>query len=437
MAVFDSLKRLVAGRLRKAPVRDTQIYARLMSLGGYSYMKDRPLPKPTPTNLRRFAKTPYARRAMNRIKNPIAMLEWEVAPKHGIDLNPELERQIAVVTACLNSPNLDDSFRSFTEQIIEDLLTGGGGTYEHELGGDPARPLWMWPVDVLSIEVFAGWNNEPDKPRYMQVLGYGNVGGVQGKPLLDKELVYIRKDPSTDSPFSWGPLEVAFNAINRLLGVSSYAGDMASNAQPENMLLFRGMTQEQIQAVRNFWRNEVEGQGQMPIFSTPADKEGAGQVQVEKLRGANDEALYLKYQEMLIREIAVSFEISPMTLALQQDVNRNTAETLEDMDWDNTIIPMARNFQSYVNRQSIHGLLGFSQIEFRFIGLDREDEDATSKILERYYKMNALTPNEIREKFGKEPSDSDWGDVMSADVDIAIKGAQGAKQINPDLETKE
>ena len=36
------------------------------------------LPKPTATNLRRFAETPAARRAINCIKDRIACMEWRI-----------------------------------------------------------------------------------------------------------------------------------------------------------------------------------------------------------------------------------------------------------------------------------------------------------------------------------------------------------------------
>lgn len=36
----------------------------------------RPLPRPTPVNLRRFAETPLVRRAINLIKDRIAAMDW-------------------------------------------------------------------------------------------------------------------------------------------------------------------------------------------------------------------------------------------------------------------------------------------------------------------------------------------------------------------------
>src|SRR5690606_1447810 len=40
----------------------------------------RQLPKPTPWNLRRFSEAPPPRRAINKIKNAVLRLEWDVVP---------------------------------------------------------------------------------------------------------------------------------------------------------------------------------------------------------------------------------------------------------------------------------------------------------------------------------------------------------------------
>jgi hypothetical protein len=417
-----------AGRLRKQPARETQAYARLMNLGSVRYQKDRPVIKATPSNLRQFSRTVYARRAINRVKNTISALQWEVVPKKDVTASGELKRQIEIVKACFENPNRDDSFRTLVEQVVEDYLVGGAGAIEQEVGGDKNRPLWMWPVDALSIQVYAGWSGARDEPRYMQTMGYGNVGGQQGVPLLNEQLIYIRKDPSTDNPFGYGCLEVAFNSINRQLGVAEYAGQVASNGQPENLLQLVGLDPIELDRYRDWWRNEIEGQGQTPIV-------GGEEMKVHKLRGGSDDALFLKYQEFLLREVATAFELSPHNLGLMEHDNRATAEVAEDRDYQSIIIPTAANVAAYLNREAIQARLGFSQLEFRFLGLDRDDEELLADIHRTYYEINALTSNEVREKLGREPLKSKWGDLLAVDVEIAKQAARSmGADLDPDLQ---
>lgn len=412
-----------AGRLRKAPQRETMAYARLMNLGGIRFQKDRPLVKATPANLRAFSRTVYARRAINRVKNTISALKWEIGPLKDVAESAELRRQVEMSRNCFDNPNSDDSFRTLIEQVVEDYLVGGAGAIEQEIGGDRIRPLWMWPVDALSIQIYAGWSGDESEPRYMQTLGYGNVGGQQGVPLLNRELIYIRKDPSTHSPFGYGCLEVAFASINRQLGVAEYAGDLASNGQPENLLQFQGLDSNGLDRMRDWWRNEIEGQGQTPLV-------GGDELKVHKLRGGNDDALFLKYQEFLLREIATAFELSPHNLGLQEHDNRATAEVSEDRDYQSIIIPTATNVAAHLTREAIHARLGFSQIEFRWLGIDRDDEEMLASIHETYLKNNVLTPDEVREKLGRPPHENEWGDTLEVDRQMAINAARGSGEDN-------
>lgn len=416
-----------AGRTRKSPARETMAYAKLMSIGGQRYSQDRPMVKPVPANLRRFSKTVYARRAINYVKNSVASLKWEVAPKSKVKDSAEIRRQCETATMCFTKPNTDDSFRTLIEQVAEDILTFGAGAIEQESGADLIRPLWMWPVDASSIEIYAAWSGNKNEARYMQDFGYGNVGGSRGIPLRNDQLIYIKKDPSTDNPFGVGCLEVAFRSISRLLATADYAGNVAGNAQPANLLQLKGLDPTKLDQFREWWRNEIEGQGQTPII-------GGDEAFVHALRGADDNALYLKYQELLIREIATAFEISPSVLGVEHDVNRSTAEVSEDRDWKSAIIPLATNIASYLNREAIEGKLGFSQIELRFLGIDRDDEELLADIHETYIKNNVMTPNEAREKLGRAPLKSKWGDMLAVDMEIAKLAAKGvAQDLDPDL----
>src|SRR5512147_3122802 len=69
------------------------------------------LPKPTPANLRRFAETPIARKAINTIKDRIAGMRWRVQPRKARAVE-ELElgaERILALTDNFDAPNSDDS----------------------------------------------------------------------------------------------------------------------------------------------------------------------------------------------------------------------------------------------------------------------------------------------------------------------------------------
>ena len=116
--------------------------------------------KPTPANLRRFAETPVARKAINTIKDRIAGMKWRVQARRGRSLEELVDgaARARVLTDNLEQPNPDDSFRSLAEQVLEDVIVGGFGAIEVQASGDTERPLVLWPVDGATIRMKADWD---------------------------------------------------------------------------------------------------------------------------------------------------------------------------------------------------------------------------------------------------------------------------------------
>ena len=417
------------GRPPAEPHRDTFAFPNLVQIGRVNQINGL-VYKPSPRNLRYFSRTPHARRAINAIKNPIKMLEWEIAPIRDLDWNSELERQAEIAYNCFANPNPSDDFQSLLEQILEDRCLGAAAV-ETQTGGDAERPLRMWPVDGQSIQMYAEWDGDPKAPRYAQTLGYGSdFGGGQIIRLLDDELMYLRPNPNTATPYGYGPLEIAFDTISRLLSVGKFAGNVAGNQRPSIGLDFPGMTVDQLQVIRSFWRNEVEGNGQVPMFGSSVAADGKAQgMTVHRFYPEGDSGLYLKYQEMLQRELATAFDLSPQNFGIERDVNRDTAEVSQDRDWNQAIKPTAHDIAKAFTRHCIQKKLGFSQLCFRFKGLDREDELATARIFDLRYKGNSITPNQVRARFGEDPLDNEWADMTYADTQIALWAARGVGQV--------
>lgn len=422
MGLLNDIK-LWAAAKRYGPKRETLAYPKIVGLLGRSGVVNQV--KPSPSNLRYLSRTPYARRAINAIKEPIAGLQWTVRPKADFAKSKSAIADAAVVTACLQNPNQQDSLRSLLEQVMEDALVSGAGVIEQASSSDPVRPLWLWPVDATTVKPIPKWDGRPKSIRFYQSIGYASdniAADINARPLEAQDIVYMRMNPATDSPYGFGPLEIAYMSVARQLGVATYAANLASNAQPQNLIYAGGATQEEMLAFRNYWRNEVEGQGQTPIIGNTIKPD------VMRLHAGSDDALYLKWQVFLIRELATAFGLSPQNLGLESDVNRNTSEVAEDRDWDQAIKPMAHLVASHVNADILAPR--WPHLEFLFEGIDREDEKATADIYTAYYTSNLLTPNEHREKLGMHPLKSPWADLCWADVQIAMKGAQGAKQID-------
>lgn len=358
------------------------------------------VPKPTPVNLRRFAETPVARRAINVIKDRIVGMRWRIQPRRGrvLEQIPNGAQRIQVLTENFEAPNPDDSFRSLIEQVLEDVIVGGFGAIELDLveGWRPDSaaplPLTMWPVDGATIRIMTDWDGRPDSPRYAQVTGQYGAGGQI--VLNDDELSYIRLNPRTHTPFGLGRVEVAFETINTFLSAHRYAGRLASNSVVQYALWLQGLTPAHHERLIRWWQDEIEGTGRVPIISAESKPE------VLRFGTGNDADLRLAWQEFLLRIIADAFDLPAQFLGVERDVNRSTAAEMSEMAFRSAIVPTARLIAEYLTRDAIGKKLGWTDLEFVFTDVDAQDEMQQAQIDEILLRNGVVTVNEVRRARG-------------------------------------
>jgi len=356
-----------------------------------------PLPKPTPQNLRKFAETPIARRAINIVKDRVAGMAWRIQPKNGrapSDL-PNAAERIRLLTDNLDTPNPQDSFRSLAEQVLEDVIVGGFGAIEMQIADDPAHPLVLWPVDGASIRLKPDWDGAPGSIRYAQATG--ELGARATIALRDDELSYIRLNPRTHTPFGLGRLEVAFETINAFLGANRYAARLASNSVVQYALWLNDVTPVQHERLIRWWQDDIEGTGRVPLLSLPNKPE------VLRFAGGTDADLHLAWQDFLLRIIAAAFDLPPFMLGLESDVNRATAAMNVDHAFRNSIVPTARLFAEHITRDVITKKLNWHDLEFVFTDTDAQDELQAAQIHEILLRNGVLTVNEVRAQRGLAP----------------------------------
>ncbi|RZU41836.1 phage portal protein [Edaphobacter modestus] len=355
------------------------------------------LPKPTPANLRKFSETPVVRRAINLVKDKVASMDWQVRVRRGYsaDAVENVQERLGILRRCMEEPNASDSFRVLWEQVIEDLLVGGFGAVEMEATGDPLRPFHLWAVDGATIQVDSRWDGDPAAPRYAQATG--RLGADALVPLRDDELIYVRLNPRSHTPFGLGRLEVAFEAVNQFLSAHRYAGRLASNSVVQYALWLNEATPEQHDRLIRWWQDEIEGTGRVPVLSSEKKPE------VLRFAGGTDADLRLQWQEMLIRMIANAFELPPMLLGVEGDVNRSTAAELADEAFQSAVVPVAKLLAEHITRDLFAKKLGWREFEFCFNELEGRDDASEAAIQKTLIEAGVLTVNEVREMRGLAP----------------------------------
>ena len=375
------------------------------------------LPKPTPMNLRRFAETPVVRRAINVIKDRIAAMDWQIRVRRGIKPGEVAfaEKKLRALRRMLEEPNAVDSFRTLIEQAIEDALTGGFGAIEMEATGDPERPAMLWAVDGASIRINAKWNGQEDTPRYAQaVTGQLESSAVE---LRDDQLMYIRTNPRSFTPFGLGPLEVAFETVNQFLSAHRFAGKLAANAVAQYALWLNESTPAQHDRLIHWWQDEIEGPGRVPLISTEQKPE------VLRFAQGTDADLRLAWQEFLIRMVANAFGLPPLMLGLEADVNRSTASEMADEAFRGAISPLAMLLAGHITRDLFGKCIGWREFEFVFNELSARDEETELAVQVQLLQAGVLTVDEVRAMRGLGPL-AQSGEAQLAGQGFAEPGSQ-------------
>ena len=351
------------------------------------------LPKPTPVNLRRFAETPVVRRAINVIKDRIAAMDWQVRVRRGVRSGDVAftERKLRALRRTLEDPNAVDSFRTLIEQVIEDALTGGYGAIEMEPTGDAERPAMMWAVDGASIRINARWDGQAETARYAQALpGQMESSAIE---LRDDQLMYVRMNPRSFTPFGLGPLEVAFETVNQFLSAHRFAGKLAANTVAQYALWLNEATPSQHDRLIRWWQDEIEGTGRVPLISTEQKPE------VLRFAQGTDADMRLAWQEFLIRMVANAFGLPPLMLGLEADVNQSTAAEMTDEAFRGAISPLA----GHITRDLFGKCIGWREFEFVFNELNARDEETELAVQVQLLQAGVLTVDEVRAMRGLGP----------------------------------
>jgi phage portal protein BeeE len=209
--------------------------------------------------------------------------------------------------------------------------------------------------------------------------------------------MYIRLNPRTYTPFGLGRLEVAYESISQLLSANRYAGRLASNSVVQYALWLDETTPEQHDRLIRWWQDEIEGTGRVPVLSCDKKPE------VLRFAGGTDADLRIAWQEFLIRMIGNAFDLPPMLLGLEADVNQSTASEFADEAFQSAVVPVARLLAEHITRDLFGKCIGWPEFEFLFNDLEARDEQGELNIQMQLLSAGVLSVAEVRAMRGLPP----------------------------------
>ena len=283
----------------------------------------------------------WVRAAINVRKAQVSSAEWDiVAFDQTKPINETKQQQLRDL---FNRPNLAvESFRSWVEPIVEDVLVLDAGVIEKErtLGGGVA---YLHAVDGAKVKVNSLWDGDPDETRY-----YWVPAPQHEVPFKNEDMLYIMANPRTYSVLGLSPLETLKNTVDAEVNGSQYNHRQVMNAAPDGMLdLGEGARPEQVDAFKSYWQYEVAGKGAMAFIG------GTKGAKFFPFRGSNRDMQYREWLDYLVRKICAVYLISPQDLGLTFDINRATSETQMEMTEDRGLRPLLALVQDYFTREIV------------------------------------------------------------------------------------
>ena len=184
-------------------------------------------------------------------------------------------------------------------------------------------------------------------------------------------------------------MEVAFDTVNHFLQANRYAARLASNSVMQYALWIDETTPTEHERLLRWWRDEVEGSGEVPVLSSQTKPE------VLRFAGGTDAELRLQWQEFLLRMVANAFDLPPMFLGLHGDVNRSTAVELSEQAFQTAVLPVASLFAEHLSRDVLGKALGLHDVEFVFTTRAR-DEVQEAALQMQLLQAGVLSVDEVR-----------------------------------------
>ena len=328
--------------------------------------------------LRKWSRNnPWIRAAINLRRQQISRARWDI-----VTIDGESQASVEVVHQIkhlLRDPNTRmDSWRSFIEPIVEDILVLDQGCIEKELtvgarAGRSTNPIKnLWPKDGSRIAFDPAWvGSNLKKPRYFE---YDDTGKVVAD-YKNEEMVVIVANKVTYSPLGLSPLEVLAETIEADLRAAKYNNNIVEQATPPGIIdLGEGVRPDQVDAFKSYWEGEIAGKSQTAITG------GGKGVKWIPMAQSNRDMQFMEWQIYLARKICAVFGVQPQDIGLNFDVNKSTSEYGAAFTADNGIAPLCELIADYITREIVW--LYDRNLRFVYTDVGRESAAAVAD----YYK---------------------------------------------------
>ena len=373
----------------------------------------RPLMKDI-VNIRRLARTPYVTMVVNTICDEISSMEWDIIPAEDEEVPDEI---IKMTKNWFYNPNRnDESFESIIRRLCRDILEIDAGVlvkvynFKGEFVEIYPRDggLFLMNPDIYGI-----------LPEFSAYYQYSWVVGSIPIAFDRNEIVYLMRNPLTDTTYGYSPVESLADTIQLLLyGIDSNLEYFQDNNQISKGVLFlTGATESEIRSFRESWRQQMRVKDSAGNWRRDFHKMPISNVEgkFERVSFSNLELELLEQQKWFVNLVFGCFGITKSEVGLIEDVNRATAVTEGAVFKRKTIRPLINLLEYHLNMQVLNELPWIAgkyedKLFFRFVKHDLVEEQQKRNIVWGDLRARLITTNEARLQLDME--EIDGGDEL-------------------------
>jgi len=379
--------------------------------------------------LRRFSvQYDVARAAINRRKRQLNTLEWDIVAAEEDDKTDYKSIIKPLKSEFKKIGGYRVRFRELLDTMTDDLLTldalaiykrpnQGGGLYA------------LQPVDaatiVLEVDESGGTPLPPDVA-YKQY--------IRGKMVAEftaDEMYYEMMNGRTYTPYGLSPLESLVIGVSAALKSEIYNLHLLTEGNiPEGFFgVPKDWSPDQIKEFQALWDAALSGdtRATSKLKFVPSGDGATGYKPAIK----PEDMKYKEFQEWLMKKTCMLFEIQPQELGFTDTVNKATGEVQQSIGLNAGLVPLARFFEE-IFTDVIQEDLGFTNLKFKYTGLDVTDEKRDAEVAEIKIRSGQTTVDEVRRARGEEPIGVDKPFVLGTPVFIDNESRDAQAQAEAD-----
>jgi len=405
-------------------------------------------------NLRRLASTPFVDMCITTIVDEISAVPWDIIPEDESDeISPEKQKQIDHVQSFFDNPNTNkESWEKITRIFVRDILEIDSGvinkifnrvgqmveivardgatfTKNPDLHGFITdREDLIFDTNIVNIpgsfntpesqkllesarSMEPGWITAQDVREKAAYFQYGWITGARPVPFGKKEIVWLERNPRSDSIYGRSPVEILGDSIQTLIYAIEHNLDYFSdNSIPPAVIGLEGSDSDEIKAFKEQWEEQQRVKDsagkwkklfhKMPVVGTIP--------KFERLGFTNAELQLIEGQKWWAKMVWACFGVTSVELGYTEDAKGMANQIVQSNVFRKRAINPLLRLIEYHNNTEIISEFGYEGIKFKYQMFDVEEETKKANLYKLQIDAGIRTVNEIRKGEGLE--DVEWGD---------------------------